>query len=288
MGTTIVGQSSARIDGPLKVSGAAAYTSDRTPENWRTRCRSGARSRTGESLRSNLLQARQMPGVIEIYHRGNIGALYKPSPDAGAIDEARPPFADDVIRYYGQYVALAVAETFEQATAAAALVEIEYADVAAPNVELELVADDEPAEAKPARRSRGRVRRFARQNRPHVRDAGGNAQPHRAARDGRDVRRRSRSRSTKPRKRSSTIATSSARCSACRARTCGSSSKFLGSGFGGKLWPWTHGDPRGGGRAEPRAPRQAGSHATRDVSDGRSSPADAAARTDRARGATGS
>ena len=46
-----------------------------------------------------------MPGVIEIYHRGNVGALYKPSPDAGAIDEARPPFADDVIRYYGQYVA---------------------------------------------------------------------------------------------------------------------------------------------------------------------------------------
>jgi xanthine dehydrogenase YagR molybdenum-binding subunit len=35
------------------------------------------------------------------------------------VDEQRPPFDDDIIRYYGQYVALVVAETFEQATAAA-------------------------------------------------------------------------------------------------------------------------------------------------------------------------
>ena len=42
------------------------------------------------------------------------------------MDEQRTPFEDDTIRYYGQYVALVVAETFEQATAAADAVKVTY------------------------------------------------------------------------------------------------------------------------------------------------------------------
>ena len=52
----------------------------------------------------------------------------------------RPPFEDDVVRYYGQYVAVAVAETFETAKAAADAVRVTYADEP-PNVEPPLVAD---------------------------------------------------------------------------------------------------------------------------------------------------
>ena len=66
--------------------------------------------------------AERMPGVRAILHRGNIGRFYRisgNSMDTGFVDEARPPFEDDVIRYYGQYVALVVAETFEAASAAA-------------------------------------------------------------------------------------------------------------------------------------------------------------------------
>jgi len=37
----------------------------------------------------------------------------------GICIERRPAFEDDVVRYYGQYVALAVADTFESAKAAA-------------------------------------------------------------------------------------------------------------------------------------------------------------------------
>src|SRR5205814_8380371 len=55
----------------------------------------------------------------------------------------RPPFDDDVIRYYGQYVALAVADTFEAAKAAADAVRATYAKET-PNVDTELKADDEP------------------------------------------------------------------------------------------------------------------------------------------------
>ena len=55
----------------------------------------------------------------------------------GIIDERRPPFEDDVIRYYGQYVALAVADTFETAKAAADAVRVTYAKDK-PNVETDL------------------------------------------------------------------------------------------------------------------------------------------------------
>jgi xanthine dehydrogenase YagR molybdenum-binding subunit len=42
------------------------------------------------------------------------------------IDEQRLPFEDDVIRYYGQYVAVAVAETLAEAEAAARAVRVTY------------------------------------------------------------------------------------------------------------------------------------------------------------------
>jgi CO/xanthine dehydrogenase Mo-binding subunit len=62
-------------------------------------------------------------------HRENIGRLYRSARDltfSAYLDERRPPFEDDVIYYNGQYVALAVAETFEQAQAAAAAVQVVY------------------------------------------------------------------------------------------------------------------------------------------------------------------
>lgn len=143
---SLIGQALPRIDGPLKVSGGAKYTSDRSLEHMLYAVAVGSTIANGRIAALDVSRARHMPGVVEIFHRGNVGQLYKPSPEAGAIDEAQPPFADDVIRYYGQYVALAVAETFEQATAAASAVEISYADVGPPNVALELSADELPQE----------------------------------------------------------------------------------------------------------------------------------------------
>ncbi len=54
--------------------------------------------------------------------------LYRP---AGALEESsrpgesRPPFEDENIYYYGQYVALVIAETFEQAQDAASHLRVE-------------------------------------------------------------------------------------------------------------------------------------------------------------------
>ena len=90
--------------------------------------------------------AEKMPGVRTILHRGNIGKLYRSvlKPDfLGLCDERRPPLADDVVRYYGQYVALVVADTFETAKAAADAVRVTYA-AEKPNVDPDLKADDKP------------------------------------------------------------------------------------------------------------------------------------------------
>src|SRR2546430_495737 len=61
----------------------------------------------------------------------------------GICEERRPPFEDDVVRYYGQYIALAVADTFETAKAAADAVRATYSKDK-PNIETELKADDDP------------------------------------------------------------------------------------------------------------------------------------------------
>src|SRR5690606_16833075 len=60
------------------------------------------------------------------------------------VDERRPPFEDDTIRYYGQYVALVVADTFEQATAAGRKVKISY-NATEPNVSTLLTPDETPS-----------------------------------------------------------------------------------------------------------------------------------------------
>ena len=91
--------------------------------------------------------AEKMPGVRAIFHRENIGKIFRSTKEpvgfGGITEERRPPFEDDVIRYYGQYVALAVADTFENAKAAADAVRVTYAKDK-PNVETELEPDDDP------------------------------------------------------------------------------------------------------------------------------------------------
>src|SRR5262249_9703902 len=57
--------------------------------------------------------------------------------------ERRPPFEDDTIRYWSQYIALAVADTFESAKAAADAVQATYSKEK-PNVESRLKPGNDP------------------------------------------------------------------------------------------------------------------------------------------------
>jgi xanthine dehydrogenase YagR molybdenum-binding subunit len=142
----VIGQPHSRIEGPLKVSGGATYTSDVDLPGLLHAVPVSSTIASGKLVSLEFAAAEAMPGVHAVLHRGNIGRFYRisgNSMDSGYVDEARPPFEDDVIRYYGQYVALVIADTFEAASAAAAAVKVGY-DVSAHDVSDVLKSDEEP------------------------------------------------------------------------------------------------------------------------------------------------
>src|SRR5205809_7905334 len=144
--TSPIGRSTPRVDGPLKVSGMAQYSSDFHFPGMLYAVPVEATIANGRVIKLDTAAAEKMPGVRAIFHRQNIGKIFRSVPGQGfegICEERRPPFEDDVVRYYGQYIALAVAETFESAKAAADAVRATYAQEK-PNVETDLKADDEP------------------------------------------------------------------------------------------------------------------------------------------------
>src|SRR5258705_7090486 len=141
-----IGRSTPRVDGPLKVSGVAQYTSDFHFPGQLYGVPVEATIANGRVVKLDTVAAERMPGVRAVFHRENIGNIFRSVLGTGfdgICDERRPPFEDDVVRYYGQYIALAVADTFEEAKAAADAVRVTYA-TDKPNVETDLKADDEP------------------------------------------------------------------------------------------------------------------------------------------------
>src|SRR5437667_9751455 len=146
--TSPIGRKTPRVDGPLKVTGTAQYTSDFHFPGMLYAVPVEARIANGKIQKIATITAEKMPGVRAIFHRENIGKIFRSVVGQGMegiCEERRPPFEDDVIRYYGQYVALAVADTFENAKAAADAVQVTY-DRQKPNVETELKGEDEPNE----------------------------------------------------------------------------------------------------------------------------------------------
>src|SRR5881409_1915459 len=144
--TSPIGRSTPRVDGPIKVSGKAQYTSDFHFPGTLYAVPVEATIANGRINKLDTSAAAKMPGVRAIFHRENIGKILRSTLGQGLegiCEERRPPFEDDVIRYYGQYVALAVADTFEAAKAAADAVRVTY-DKEMPNVETHLEAEDDP------------------------------------------------------------------------------------------------------------------------------------------------
>jgi len=144
--TSPIGRDTPRIDGPLKVSGKAQYTSDFHFPGMLYAVPIEATIANGRVRKLDTSAAEKMPGVRAILHRENIGKILRSTLGEGMegiCEERRPPFEDDVVRYYGQYIALALADTFETAKAAADAVRVTYEKEKA-NVETHLEADDDP------------------------------------------------------------------------------------------------------------------------------------------------
>jgi xanthine dehydrogenase YagR molybdenum-binding subunit len=135
-----------RVDGPLKVSGAAVYTSDHNLPGMLYAVPVCSTIAKGTIASLDTSRAQTMPGVKAVYSRQNIGKIFRTTPSDGLsayLDEKRPPFDDDIVRYYGQYVAAVVATTFEQAVAGAKAVKVTYT-TEKPDLREHLETDEKP------------------------------------------------------------------------------------------------------------------------------------------------
>ncbi|MGV9252318.1 molybdopterin cofactor-binding domain-containing protein [Streptomyces sp. NPDC003697] len=125
----MIGQAWNRVDGPMKVTGRAAYAY----EHWEAGQPLygfivGATIGKGRITRIDTESAEQAPGVRLVMTHHN-------APAQGVRDEfapleywrPQPVLTSPDVHHYGEPVALVVAATFEQARAAAELVDVEYA-----------------------------------------------------------------------------------------------------------------------------------------------------------------
>jgi xanthine dehydrogenase YagR molybdenum-binding subunit len=118
----VVGRPTDRIDGPLKTTGTApyAYEQHEAAPNAAYGYVVGSAIAKGRIASIDLVEAKAAPGVLAIVTAESAGKLAK-----GNFNTANL-LGGPEIQHYHQAVALVVAETFEQARAAAALVRVDY------------------------------------------------------------------------------------------------------------------------------------------------------------------
>ncbi|HEV2571529.1 MAG TPA: aldehyde oxidoreductase molybdenum-binding subunit PaoC [Beijerinckiaceae bacterium] len=119
----VVGQPLDRIDGPFKTTGTARYAYEQhdVVANQAYGYVVGAAIAKGRIVSMDLAAAQAAPGVVAIVTAENAGKLSKGSLNTAML------LGGPQIQHYHQAVALVVAETFEQARAAASLVRVTYA-----------------------------------------------------------------------------------------------------------------------------------------------------------------
>lgn len=118
----VVGRAHDRIDGPLKTTGTAPYAYE-----WQDEVPGavygyvlGAAIAKGRIISMDLHDAEHAPGVLAIVTAANAGQLGKGDMNAATL------LGGPQIEHYHQAIAVVVAETFEQARAAASLINVEY------------------------------------------------------------------------------------------------------------------------------------------------------------------
>lgn len=118
----VVGRAHDRIDGPLKTTGTAPYAyewHDEAP-NAAYGYVVGSAIAKGRITSMNVQAAKKAPGVLTVITAENAGKLGKGEKNAATL------LGGPKIEHYHQAIAVVVAETFEQARAAAELVQVEY------------------------------------------------------------------------------------------------------------------------------------------------------------------
>lgn len=121
----LIGAGVNRVDGPRKVAGAAPYPMDFNVPGQAYGALVQSAIAAGRIARIDTEAAEAAPGVLAVLTHLNAPKLER-GPMTGLGVSPPPPLQDDRILHHGQHIALVVAETQEQATAAARLVSAEY------------------------------------------------------------------------------------------------------------------------------------------------------------------
>jgi xanthine dehydrogenase YagR molybdenum-binding subunit len=118
-----------RVDGRLKVTGAAKYSAEYTMPGLSYGVLVGSTITKGNVLAIDTKAAERAPGVLAVLTHLNAPKVPgdqlekgKPVPEKGALKV----FYDDKIYYNGQPIAIVIADTFERAQYAASLVKAQY------------------------------------------------------------------------------------------------------------------------------------------------------------------
>lgn len=124
-----LGEKRPRLEGNLKVQGAARYAFEHQPEDLLFGVVVNATVPHGRITAMHIEEAKQAPGVQAVLTHLDKLELNPGTPfnSGGSAASKYVPLQSEVVRWNGQHIALVVAETLEQATEAAALVRAEYA-----------------------------------------------------------------------------------------------------------------------------------------------------------------
>lgn len=130
----VLGKPINRVDGRLKVTGAAKYAAEFSPPGVCHAFAIKSRISNGKITSIDATAAEAAPGVRAVLTYLNAPKLKEPKPapatGGGLRNENRNPLSDDIVSYGGQYVALVVADTLERARHAASLIRIGYEEKA--------------------------------------------------------------------------------------------------------------------------------------------------------------
>ncbi len=126
-GDVKIGQPTPRIDGRLKVTGAAPYPSDEPVANPAFAYLVTSSIARGYVTKYHLEDAKAVPGVLDILTHENVGDQVKrPPPPGNTGGKTTTSMESTRVWHDGQIVAVVVADTFEAAREAAYKVRIDY------------------------------------------------------------------------------------------------------------------------------------------------------------------
>jgi xanthine dehydrogenase YagR molybdenum-binding subunit len=125
----IIGAALNRVDGHAKVTGTARYAAEAVKfPNQAEAVLVQSTIGAGRIVEIDTVAAEHAPGVIFVMTHKNAPSLASNEASALQPGEAYPLLQDDRVIFNGQHIAVVVAESFEQATHAAALVRVRYAE----------------------------------------------------------------------------------------------------------------------------------------------------------------